>query len=163
MMSTAVLRLCGQPDTGPSGVSDQSNERIRDPISPPFANPRLAPDLSIFWEFMERLLETIYYRTIADLKRFFRHQEPSSSTAQANCLDSGRHRRVASVRIIAVGFRNPLARSSSRHKRLRCTSPDSRPPHPCQGKQHEQSDDPLRDHTIEAPDFQDLGLDVRQV
>ena len=35
MMRTAVLRLCGQPDTGPSGVADQSCARISRPISPP--------------------------------------------------------------------------------------------------------------------------------
>ena len=35
MMRTAVLRLCGHRSTGPSGVFDQSFERIRSPISPP--------------------------------------------------------------------------------------------------------------------------------
>src|SRR5215472_996760 len=34
-MLTAVLRLCGQPATGPTGVVDQSKARVRSPISPP--------------------------------------------------------------------------------------------------------------------------------
>jgi hypothetical protein len=35
---TDVRRLCGQPDSGPSGVADQSMLRISSPISPPPAS-----------------------------------------------------------------------------------------------------------------------------
>src|SRR5262245_55822543 len=35
MIETAVLRLCGQRSIGPTGVVDQSNARVRRPISPP--------------------------------------------------------------------------------------------------------------------------------
>jgi hypothetical protein len=34
-MLTAVLRLCGQLSTGPSGVFDQSRARIIAPMAPP--------------------------------------------------------------------------------------------------------------------------------
>ena len=34
-MRTAVFKLCGQPEIGPMGVLDQSNERILSPSSPP--------------------------------------------------------------------------------------------------------------------------------
>ncbi len=34
-MLTVVRRLCGHPSTGPSGVADQSIDRIKLPISPP--------------------------------------------------------------------------------------------------------------------------------
>ena len=34
-MLTALRRLWGQDVAGPSGVADQSNVRIRSPISPP--------------------------------------------------------------------------------------------------------------------------------
>src|SRR5215472_15354763 len=35
MILTAVFRLCGQFETGPTAVCDQSNVRINAPISPP--------------------------------------------------------------------------------------------------------------------------------
>jgi len=34
-IETAVLRLCGQRAGGPTGLVDQSNARMRSPISPP--------------------------------------------------------------------------------------------------------------------------------
>ena len=36
-MRTIVLRLCGHSAGGPSAVLDQSNARMRTPISPPLA------------------------------------------------------------------------------------------------------------------------------
>jgi hypothetical protein len=34
-MLTAVRKLCGHDSTGPTGVFDQSIERMRSPVSPP--------------------------------------------------------------------------------------------------------------------------------
>ena len=53
-ISTAVLRLCGQVSTGPSGVLDQSWVRMRCPIAPPSmghsgrSDPAIAPVLLSF-------------------------------------------------------------------------------------------------------------------
>src|SRR4051794_30117488 len=46
-MLSAVRRLCGHADTGPTAVRDQSIDRIRPPISPPPRNTS--------WECMSAL------------------------------------------------------------------------------------------------------------
>ena len=43
---TQVLRLCGHPATGPSGVYDQSSARMRCPSSPPPSNRDSAAESS---------------------------------------------------------------------------------------------------------------------
>ena len=55
-MLTTVRRLCGQWSMGPSGVWDQSSERIRFPISPPLfpigIADRVSSKVVISLEFM---------------------------------------------------------------------------------------------------------------
>jgi hypothetical protein len=52
-MLTAVVSLCGQDSTGPTGVCDQSNARVRAPISPP---PARKSDLRVPKRWYEALI-----------------------------------------------------------------------------------------------------------
>ena len=65
-MLTAISRLCGQLSTGPSDVLDQSNARMRSPISPPPArqsNPVTLNGSSSF-----TIVEGIVYAPAAQIK-----------------------------------------------------------------------------------------------
>ncbi len=99
MIRTVVLRLCGQISTGPSGVLDQSNERISEPIWPPPARQSsvgrgssltvlIGPDLHSERRQIADLLDS--------LAQFWDTQVKDSLQALMSCFQA--HRRKEPVR-----------------------------------------------------------------
>ena len=80
-MLTAVFRLCGHPAAGPKGVLDQSNARVRSPISPPPArndrsaascmallpNPARTPEVKVW--FLQRQANGGFWRRYSPRRR----------------------------------------------------------------------------------------------